>query len=96
MASFLCLPPVRLVSSGYGEVEMSIITVGLVPALAFIMQGHDFHQLLVMVVISLNYITYRHAPGLGATRLCFGYHPRKATTLLVRLGWQRGMMLHKC
>jgi 1,4-dihydroxy-2-naphthoate octaprenyltransferase len=87
------IPPVRLVSSGYGEVTMSIINVALVPALAFLIQGNDFHQLSVKVVFPL--VTLHIAMLLAlelpdyASDISQGKRP-----ILVRIGWQRGMMLH--
>lgn len=87
------IPPVRLVSSGYGEVEMSIINVALVPALAFLIQRPDFHQLLVMVVFPLTTLHIGMLLALElpdyASDISQGKRP-----LLIRLGWQRGMMLH--
>ncbi len=87
------LPPVRLVSSGFGEIEMSIINVALVPALAFLIQRHDFHQLLVMVAFPLTTLHIGMLLALElpdyASDISQGKRP-----LLIRLGWQRGMLLH--
>ena len=87
------LPPVRLVASGYGEVAMSIINVALVPALAFLIQGNDFHQLLVKVVFPLTTLHIAMLLALElpdyASDISQGKRP-----ILVRIGWQRGMMLH--
>jgi 1,4-dihydroxy-2-naphthoate octaprenyltransferase len=87
------LPPFRLVSSGYGELILSIIICGLIPALAFILQGHDFHRILVMVAFPL---TTLHIGMLLALEL-----PDYASDLkqgkraiLIRVGWQRGMVIH--
>jgi 1,4-dihydroxy-2-naphthoate octaprenyltransferase len=87
------VPPFRLVSSGYGEVSMSIIRVGLIPAMAFLLQGHDFHRLLIMVAFPL---TLLHLSMLFAMEL-----PDYASDIkqgkkpiLVRIGWQRGMQIH--
>lgn len=90
---FLALPPFRLVSSGYGEVVMSIVIVSLVPALAFLLQGHDFHRLLVMVAFPLTTLHLGMLIALElpdyASDISQGKQP-----ILVRIGWQRGMMLH--
>jgi 1,4-dihydroxy-2-naphthoate octaprenyltransferase len=87
------LPPVRLVSSGFGEIEMSIINVALVLALAFLIQRHDFHQLLVMVAFPLTTLHIGMLLALElpdyASDISQGKRP-----LLIRLGWQRGMLLH--
>ena len=87
------LPPVRLVSSGYGELVMSIINVGLIPAIAFIMQGHDFHRLLAMIVFPL---TVLYMSSILAFEFADYASDLKQTkrSLLIRIGWQRGMLLH--
>ncbi len=90
---FLALPPFRLVSSGYGEVVTSILVVGLIPALAFVLQGHDYHRILFMVAFPLTtlYIGMLLALELPdyASDITQGKRP-----ILVRIGWQRGMILH--
>jgi 1,4-dihydroxy-2-naphthoate polyprenyltransferase len=90
---FLALPPFRLVSSGYGEVVMSILVVGLIPALGFLLQGHDYHRILLMVAFPLTtlYIGMLLALELPdyASDMVQGKRP-----ILVRIGWQRAMMLH--
>ncbi len=90
---FLALPPFRLVSSGYGEIVTSILIVGLIPALAFVLQGHDYHRILFMVAFPLTtlYIGMLLALELPdyASDMAQGKRP-----ILVRIGWQRGMILH--
>jgi 1,4-dihydroxy-2-naphthoate octaprenyltransferase len=87
------LPPFRLVSSGYGEVIMSIIVGGLIPALAFLLQGHDFHHILVMVAFPLTTLHIGMLLALEfpdyASDLKQGIKP-----ILIRIGWQRGMIIH--
>lgn len=87
------IPPFRLVSTGYGEILMSIIVVGFVPAMGYLLQGHDFHRLLVMVAFPL---TIQHIGMLLALEL-----PDYASDIkqgkrpvIVQIGWQRGMLLH--
>ena len=87
------LPPFRLVSSGYGELIMSIIVGGMIPALAFLLQGHDFHRILVMVAFPLTTLHIGMLFALEfpdyASDLKQGKRP-----ILVRVGWQRGMLIH--
>lgn len=87
------LPPVRLVSSGYGELVMSIINVGLVPAVAFLMQGHDFHRLLAMVVFPLTILHLSMLLALEFPDYASDIKQAKRS-MLIRIGWQRGMVLH--
>jgi 1,4-dihydroxy-2-naphthoate octaprenyltransferase len=87
------LPPFRLVSSGYGELVMSILVGGLVPALAFLLQGHDFHRILLMIAIPQTTLHIAMLLALEfpdyASDLVQAKRP-----LLVRIGWQRGMIIH--
>jgi 1,4-dihydroxy-2-naphthoate octaprenyltransferase len=87
------LPPLRLVSSGYGEVILSILIVGMIPALAFLLQGHDFHRILFMVTFPLTFLYLGMILALElpdyASDLKQGKKP-----FLIRIGWQKGMQLH--
>ena len=87
------VPPFRLVSSGYGELILSIIWVGFVPAMAYLLQGHDFHRLLIMVSFPLTLLHLSMLLALEfpdyASDLKQGKKP-----ILVRMGWQRGMLVH--
>jgi 1,4-dihydroxy-2-naphthoate octaprenyltransferase len=87
------IPPFRMVSSGYGEVIMSIIVIGLVPAFAYLLQGHDFHRLLLMVAFPLTTLHIGMLLALEfpdyASDIIQGNRPA-----IVRIGWQRGMLLH--
>lgn len=92
-AFFYSTPPIKLVSSGYGELTTSILVAYLVPAFSFILQTGDLHRLVAMATIPL---TFLHM----AMMLCFEF-PDYAVdikynklNLLVRLGWERGMALH--
>lgn len=92
-AIFYSAPPIRLVSTGYGELTTSFLVANLVPAFAFLLQYGDWHRLLVMSTFPL---TALHIAMMLAFEL-----PDYATdvkyeklTMLVRVGWQQGMFLH--
>ena len=92
-AFFYSAPPVSLESSGYGELTTSILVAYLVPAFAFILQTGELHRLVAVTAFSL---TLLHLAMLMAFEL-----PDYATdmkhnkrTLMVRMGWQNGMLLH--
>jgi 1,4-dihydroxy-2-naphthoate octaprenyltransferase len=87
------LPPFRLVSSGYGELIMSIIIVGLIPALAFVLQGYGFHRLLLMVVFPLTTLHLGMLLALEFPDYAFDLKHNKQS-IIVRIGWQRGMLVH--
>jgi len=89
----LVVPPFRLVTSGYGEIVMSIIFAALIPALALVLQGHDLHKLLFMVAFPLTTLHLGMLLALEfpdyAVDLQRGRRP-----IIVRIGWQMGMLLH--
>ncbi len=87
------IPPFKLASSGYGELLMSILIANLVPALAFLLQARAWSRLLPMTTFPLLLLHL-------AMLLAFEFpdyatdSKYQKTTLLVRIGWQRGMFLH--
>lgn len=86
-------PPVRLATSGYGELTTSIVVTILVPTLSFLLQAGELNRLLAMVTFP---ITFLHL----AMMIVFEFPDYSSdikhlkTTLLVRLGWERGIILH--
>ncbi len=93
VAVFYGAPPLRLVSSGYGEVLAAVIMAGLVPTFAFALQTEDLHRLLLMATAPLVALYFALAIALElpsyATDLKHGER-----TLMVRIGWERAMRLH--
>ncbi len=94
LGAFLyAVPPVRLVSSGYGELTTAILLSNLVPAFAFALQTGHLHRLLAMSTFPLTFLCLAmllafELPDYG---IDLKYGKR---TLLVRAGWQSGMNLH--
>ena len=90
---FYSVPPVRLAYSGYGELTTSILVANLVPIFAFVLQFQELHRLLAMSTFPL---TNLHL----AMMIIFEFPDylndikHDKLTLLVRVGWQRGMVLH--
>jgi 1,4-dihydroxy-2-naphthoate octaprenyltransferase len=92
-AYFYSAPPLRLESSGYGEVTAALTVGGIVPGFAFALQTGELHRMLFMSTAPL-------------VALCFAMlvafelpdYPADAKygkgNLLVRLGWQNAMRLH--
>lgn len=92
-AIFYSMPPVHLARTGYGELTTSIMVSFMVPTFAFLLQFGDLHRLLMISTIPL---TALHL----AMMLVFEF-PDYASdikfdkkTLLVRIGWERGMILN--
>ena len=87
------VPPLRLASSGYGELLLSILVANLAPALAFLLQASEWHRLLPMsgfplLLLHLAMMVAFEFPDYAADM------KYEKSTLLVRIGWQRGMQLH--
>ncbi len=87
------VPPLRLVYSGYGELILSILVANLFPALAFMLQVGSLHRLLAMLTFPLT-LLYLAAELARSLRHYFVDSRENRHTMLVRLGWQRGMTLH--
>jgi 1,4-dihydroxy-2-naphthoate octaprenyltransferase len=90
---FYSAPPLRLVSSGYGEFLAALIVSAMVPTLAFTLQTGTMHRMLFLataplVLLNFAMILAFEVPDYG-TDLKFGKR-----TLMVRLGWENGMRLH--
>jgi len=87
------LPPVRLSTSGYGELMVSILFANVIPALSYALQAGDMHRLIAMttfpltplllaMIIALQFPTYSHD---------MKYEKR---TLVIRMGWQNALNMH--
>jgi 1,4-dihydroxy-2-naphthoate octaprenyltransferase len=92
-AYFYNVPPVRLVSSGYGEFIAALIVCGLVPAFSFSLQAGSVHLQVLLAtfpLVSANYamLLTVELPDY-ATDLKVG-----KSNIMVRLGWRKGMWLH--
>jgi 1,4-dihydroxy-2-naphthoate octaprenyltransferase len=90
---FYSIPPVRLATSGYGELTTSIIVANLAPALAFLLQRNDWHRLLAMSTFPLTFIHMAMMLAFELPDYASDLKLQKRT-LMVRLGWQRSMNLH--
>jgi 1,4-dihydroxy-2-naphthoate octaprenyltransferase len=92
-AIFYSVPPIRLVTSGYGELTTSILVANLIPSFAFVIQFGELHRLVAMSTFPLT--------ALHLAMMIIFEFPDYATdnkyeklTLLVRIGWERSMTLH--
>jgi 1,4-dihydroxy-2-naphthoate octaprenyltransferase len=97
VALLLCyfseVPPLELSEKGYDEVIESLLVAFLIPAISLSMQTGELHLLLVLFCVPLAflYLAMRIVRGLE------NYGKDSLTgrqTMLVRMGWQRGMNLH--
>jgi 1,4-dihydroxy-2-naphthoate octaprenyltransferase len=90
---FYSAPPIRLLSSGYGEVAASVLIAGLVPTFGFVLQTGSLHRLLLMSTTPLVALHFAMLITFELPDYASDLKHEKRT-LLVRLGWQTGMRLH--
>jgi 1,4-dihydroxy-2-naphthoate octaprenyltransferase len=92
-AFFYSTPPVRLITSGFGEIIATIVVASFVPVFSFTLQTGELHRLLLMSTIPL-------AALLFAALIAFEFPDyasdlkRDRQTLMVRIGWESAMKLH--
>jgi len=82
-----------LVDNGYGELTEAILVANLFPGLAFLLQTGELHRLLAMMTFPLLiiFLAARLALSLEHYLPNLRYGQK---TMMVVLGWQRGMRLH--
>lgn len=86
-------PPLRLVSSGYGELMASVLVAALVPSFGYALQSESLHLMLALasfplVALHMAMLIALELPDYTADQKS-GKH-----TLLVRLGWRMAMRIH--
>lgn len=92
-AFFYSTPPVRLITSGFGEIIATIVIASFVPIISFTLQTGELHRLLLMSTIPM-------AALLFAAFIAFEFRDyasdlkRDRQTLMVRLGWETSMKIH--
>ncbi len=92
-AFFYSTPPVRLITSGFGEIIATIVVASFVPIISFTLQTGELHRLLLMSTIPM-------ASLLFAAFIAFEFRDyasdlkRDRQTLMVRLGWETAMKIH--
>jgi 1,4-dihydroxy-2-naphthoate octaprenyltransferase len=92
-ALFYSAPPLRLVSSGYGEFAAALVISAMVPTLAYTLQTGAMHRMLFLATAPL--VLFNFAMILAFEVPDYGTDLRFAKrTLMVRLGWENGMRLH--
>jgi len=86
-------PPLRLISTGYGELTAALVVAGLTPTLAYVLQTGELHRLLVMsttplIALGFAMIIVFELPDYSSD-LKYGKR-----NLMVRLGWSAAMRAH--
>lgn len=93
LAFFYAVPPVSLARRGYGELATALFLTAIIPAIAYALQTGETHRLLILLTFPL---TALYIAMVLATELESYYADIKEgrNTLMVSVGWQRGMSLH--
>jgi 1,4-dihydroxy-2-naphthoate octaprenyltransferase len=87
------VPPFRLAYSGYGELILAILNANLFPAIAFLLQSGELHRLLALLTFPLTLLYLASALAISLQDYYRDIQENRQT-MLSRLGWQRGMVLH--
>jgi 1,4-dihydroxy-2-naphthoate octaprenyltransferase len=92
-AFFYSSPPVRLITSGYGELSTSLLVAGLLPTFAFTLQTGELHRLLLMSTTPLVALHFAMMLTFELPDYASDLKNDKRT-LMVRIGWATAMRLH--
>ncbi|MEA2008049.1 MAG: hypothetical protein U9O54_02930, partial [Chloroflexota bacterium] len=89
----MVFPNIHLAASGYGELVTTFLLVILTPAFGLLIITGEFHRLLLISAFPLSAL---HLSMLIVIQLPMyaSNTAKNRTTLLTRLGWQRGIHLH--
>jgi 1,4-dihydroxy-2-naphthoate octaprenyltransferase len=92
-AFFYSTPPIRLEASGYGELTTSVLVAFFVPAYAFVLQAGNLHRLIAMSAFPLTTLLLAMLLAFELPDYIADQKSGKRT-LLIRMGWERGMVFH--
>jgi 1,4-dihydroxy-2-naphthoate octaprenyltransferase len=93
LGSFISVvPPFCLVDSPYRVIILSIMLANFIPALAYMLQENELHRLLTMTTFPLTLLHFAMLLALEFQGYAADLKQARPT-LLVRLGWPRGMRL---
>jgi 1,4-dihydroxy-2-naphthoate polyprenyltransferase len=89
----LGVPPVRLISRGFGELALATHLGYIIPSLGFLLQAGEYHRLLGVVTFPLTALGLACLIALSFQTFA---QDRKFNrrTLLVSVGWERAVPLH--
>lgn len=87
------VPPVRLVTTGYGEIAAAFVVGGLVPGFSYSLQVGELHRLLLMSTVPLVSLLFAAIIVFELPDYAADLKAGK-NSLLVRVGWQTAMRLH--
>jgi 1,4-dihydroxy-2-naphthoate octaprenyltransferase len=87
------IPPARWVSSGYGELLLSVMVGAGIPALGFMLPFGGYHRYLAMIAFPLAALHL--VMVIALTMPAYATQQKyEIKTLLTRMGWENAMMTH--
>lgn len=92
-AFFYSTPPIRLLNTGYGELTTAVIFGNLVPALGFLLQLEPLHRIFIISTLPLTFLALALIITVELPDYATDLKHNKRN-LLIRLGWENGMLLH--
>jgi 1,4-dihydroxy-2-naphthoate octaprenyltransferase len=87
------VPPVRLMTSGYGEITTSFLVAGLLPSFAYTLQTAQIHRFLIMSSTPLIALHFAMLIAFEFPDYASDLKHNKRT-LLVRVDWRLAMRMH--
>jgi 1,4-dihydroxy-2-naphthoate octaprenyltransferase len=88
------VPPLRFVDKGYGEVLLAIHLGFLIPSISFLLQNGAYHRLLNITIVPLTILSLATILALDFPSYAEDLKYARQT-LLVRIGWERAIPLHR-
>jgi len=87
------VPPLRLVTKGFGEFLLAIQLAFLVPSIGFLLQAGNYHRLISITTIPLSVLAFAAFIALDFPAYAEDIKFERGT-FLSRLGWERAVPLH--
>lgn len=87
------VPPLRLVTKGFGEFLLAIQLAYLVPSIGFLLQAGNVHRLIIVITIPLSVLAFAAFVALDFPAYAEDIKYER-NTFLTRLGWERTVPLH--
>jgi 1,4-dihydroxy-2-naphthoate octaprenyltransferase len=93
LATAYAVPPIRLMTTGFGELTLAVFLAFIVPSIGFLLQAKYYHHILTLLVFPLTLLGFLFFVVMSfptyADDLKYG-----RTTLLIRIGWEQTVFLH--
>jgi len=98
LSSFLlvlayAIPPLRLLSRGFGELALAAHIAYVIPSIGFLLQAQTNHRLLPVIILPLTALALAYFLVVNFTTFPTDQKYQRAT-LLRRLTWERAIPLH--